>query len=137
MTPEQLQAWQPQASIAQLHTFIEENPTLFQLLEETWQKFNQQYQPPPAPVEYAQGFDINDLSLAEPSLAEQHIFQCDFPADEEQKNDNPFIQQLDSVLQRIPTCVIESNEPPVTPPLPTLSLGKNRHHSRNQSAHFS
>lgn len=124
MTPEQLQAWQPQASIAQLHTFIEENPTLFQLLEETWQKFNQHYQPPPAPVEYAQGFDINDLSLAEPSLAEQYIFQCDFPADEEQKNSNPFVQQLDSVLQRISTCAIESDEPPVAPPLPTLSLEK-------------
>ena len=56
MTPEQLQAWQPQASITQLHTFIKENATLFQLLEETWQKFNHSYHAPPALLDEAEDY---------------------------------------------------------------------------------
>lgn len=43
MKPEYLQLWQPQASYEQLSLFIEENPNLFALLEETWRKFEQSH----------------------------------------------------------------------------------------------
>lgn len=50
MKPEDLQNWQPQASLAQLNDFIQQNATLMILLEEAWAKFIAT-QTPQAPAE--------------------------------------------------------------------------------------
>lgn len=44
MKPEQLQNWQPQATYEQLQIFINENPSLFMLLDEVWLKFQQTHE---------------------------------------------------------------------------------------------
>lgn len=134
MTPEQLQAWQPQASIAQLNAFIEQHATLLQLLDEAWQKFDESYQIPPEPIEYAKDFDITNLTFDEPTVEEQQRFRHQFNhEDDEIHVDSPFLHELDAVLHNIEAQQHQSPEAPcpehidteaASEPAPILCLDK-------------
>lgn len=102
MTPHQLQNWQPHASTEQLETFIQENQTLFQLLEETWQKFEQQNAKQNIPSKPHIPSQITELDLEIVDIDEDdekqfnQVFQklSDNPRNDRPFGDNPEIHDF-------------------------------------------
>lgn len=104
MKPEQLQLWQPQASTEQLRQFIEENPSLFMLMDEAWRKFQQTHAAlfvqnmPPARL-YAEHMSLDQLEhhpISEAELAEfLQLFDQKKRKTDRPFGDNPNIQDQD------------------------------------------
>lgn len=91
MTPEQLKSWQPDATTEQLSEFIQQNSTLFTLLEEMWQKYAATL-PQPATESvshYAEGMSVEDLAHFPITHAEMMAFLSHFEKEREH-NDRPF-----------------------------------------------
>lgn len=104
MKPEQLHPWQPQATHEQLRLFIEENPSLFMLLDEAWRKFEQthaalftQNAQPIRP--YAEHMSIEQLEhhpVSDEELAEfLRLFDQKRDRTDRPFGDNPNIQDQD------------------------------------------
>lgn len=94
MKPEDLQSWQADASLEQLADFIEQNKTLFTLLDEAWAKFmtTQPEKPAPEPVyvsHYGEGIDVENLEHFPVSQEEMIEFLKHFEK-ERFHNDRPF-----------------------------------------------
>lgn len=92
--PEHLSLWQPEASSQKLRDFVAQNATLFALLQETWQKFDEHYceMPPALPVgqrEYAADVLPEQLTHSPISQQEMMDFLNQFDR-ERQHNDAPF-----------------------------------------------
>lgn len=104
MKPEQLQLWRPQATHEQLRQFIEENPSLFMLMDEAWRKFEQTHavlftQNAPTPPPYAAHMSIEQLEhhpVSDEELAEfLRLFDQKRGKTDRPFGDNPNIQDQD------------------------------------------
>lgn len=107
MKPEQLHAWQPQATDEQLRQFITENPSLFMLMDEAWRKFQQTHSAlfnetalPTRP--YAPNMRPEELTHHPISESELVQFLQMFDRNQRHKDrpfgDNPNIQEQDWTL---------------------------------------
>lgn len=92
LLPEHLALWQPTASPQKLRDFVAQNATLLILLQEAWQKFDQNYQEiaPPPTREYAANISPDQLTHSPISQQEMIDFLNQFDRERQHNDYRPF-----------------------------------------------